>query len=484
MRLAALVHLDLEALVGRRRSARAGRRAAPLPLRRGPSARPRPPPAVRRPRGRRARARGRRRPRRPRRGRGTRPRRRRSRRPPPSGRPASPRPPARPPPRRPSRRRSPRPALHRVERHQRAQTGLQRPRRDDVHCREAASAACSAAMSTFGLFGSTTTSPSRRAVDGCDDRGRGRIHRLAPVDDDRAEALEEAPVPVAGRDGDGGADGRRLDEPELALRGLDVHVLHVHLLDDPDRGCERERPTRVVGVEMGLHGARRADDEQRVPEARRARARASPGRRPRPRRRSSCSSGSGTARGGLPRAGRARARPGSPAGARRERCPRSHARARAAPRRRRPRRPPPGAGEAGRASRRARSRRRRRSRRAPRPGRARRRLSARSASARATVRIVPSFGSRTAAYAASLAARRAAAIAAASTGDAAASDSAAPRTSCERITPEFPRAPMSAARVASRATSRGSLADERASDSTTARTVRVMFVPVSPSGTG
>ena len=52
-----------------------------------------------------------------------------------------------------------------------------------------------------------------------------------------------------------------------------------------------------------------------------------------------------------------------------------------------------------------------------------------------------------------------------------------PRASCERMTPEFPRAPIRIARPTSASASRSSA-------SATARTVIVMFVPVSPSGTG
>ena len=64
------------------------------------------------------------------------------------------------------------------------------------------------------------------------------------------------------------------------------------------------------------------------------------------------------------------------------------------------------------------------------------------------------------------------------------STSAAPRTICEKITPEFPRAPISAARVSSFATAARSAALDASSASTIARAVSVRFVPVSPSGTG
>ena len=52
------------------------------------------------------------------------------------------------------------------------------------------------------------------------------------------------------------------------------------------------------------------------------------------------------------------------------------------------------------------------------------------------------------------------------------------------MTPELPRAPISAARVSSRASTAWPVDVVESSWSTTARTVRVMFVPVSPSGTG
>ena len=113
------------------------------------------------------------------------------------------------------------------------------------------------------------------------------------------------------------------------------------------------------------------------------------------------------------------------------------------------------------------------------------RLSASSASSRTTESIVPSTGRRTALYAASDAPRSARAASFGSTPFAdSASTSAAPRTIWERITPELPRAPMSAARVTSCASAGRSAASEPPSASATARTVSVRFVPVSPSGTG
>ena len=76
------------------------------------------------------------------------------------------------------------------------------------------------------------------------------------------------------------------------------------------------------------------------------------------------------------------------------------------------------------------------------------------------------------------------AIAAASIGAASPSDSAAPRTICERMTPELPRADISAARVTACANSGRPAVSAASSASTIPRAVSVRFVPVSPSGTG
>ena len=112
------------------------------------------------------------------------------------------------------------------------------------------------------------------------------------------------------------------------------------------------------------------------------------------------------------------------------------------------------------------------------------RVSASSASSRITVSIVPSTGLRTARYASSLPERSARAILGASNGPGRPSSSAAPRTIWERITPEFPRALISAARVASWASAARSSAVEVSSASSIPWTVSARFVPVSPSGTG
>ena len=112
--------------------------------------------------------------------------------------------------------------------------------------------------------------------------------------------------------------------------------------------------------------------------------------------------------------------------------------------------------------------------------------SARSAIARIAVSIVPSTGWRTAPYAASDAPRNARATAGAVITPASAlSDSAKPRIIWERITPLLPRAPISAALLAARAIAAG---DEpsgtSASPSARRPAVSARLLPVSPSGTG
>ena len=115
---------------------------------------------------------------------------------------------------------------------------------------------------------------------------------------------------------------------------------------------------------------------------------------------------------------------------------------------------------------------------------------------RATVRIVPSAGSRTDAYARSAAFASAAPISVASISwpGRETSSSAAPRISCERITPELPRAPSSAARATDCTTSSRPISSivrvcpfvpsRRSSSASTARRVKAMLSPVSPSATG
>ncbi len=59
-----------------------------------------------------------------------------------------------------------------------------------------------------------------------------------------------------------------------------------------------------------------------------------------------------------------------------------------------------------------------------------------------------------------------------------------PRTICERMTPELPRAPISEPLVTAAATALSSVPPVCSSSSRMARTVRNRLVPVSPSGTG
>ena len=102
-----------------------------------------------------------------------------------------------------------------------------------------------------------------------------------------------------------------------------------------------------------------------------------------------------------------------------------------------------------------------------------------------TESIVPSTGRRTARYAASEAPRSARAVSAGSIPFVdSARTSATPRTIWERITPELPRAPISAARATACASAGRSAGSAEATASATARTVSVRLVPVSPSGTG
>ena len=108
--------------------------------------------------------------------------------------------------------------------------------------------------------------------------------------------------------------------------------------------------------------------------------------------------------------------------------------------------------------------------------------SAASAAQRTTVRIVPSTGRITAWYAASAAVRSAVVTSAAATCSTSRNVSARPRRIWLRITPELPRAPISDPWAIAWQTSGIAWADP--SSCTTDSRVRVMFVPVSPSGTG
>ena len=114
-------------------------------------------------------------------------------------------------------------------------------------------------------------------------------------------------------------------------------------------------------------------------------------------------------------------------------------------------------------------------------------MAAPAAAAAATVRIVPSTGRTTARRASSeawpMASTRTSGPTPAS--PAAAMRSLIPRRSCERITPEFPRAPISEPwPMALHTAARPAPASTPSSSLTTASRVSAMLVPVSPSGTG
>ena len=104
---------------------------------------------------------------------------------------------------------------------------------------------------------------------------------------------------------------------------------------------------------------------------------------------------------------------------------------------------------------------------------------------RNTVRMVPSTGLRTAWNATSTACAKAASMLAASTVSYPALPSHRPRKICEVMTPELPRAPMSAPVViALRISAPSAPMGSCARFSTTVCNVSDMLVPVSPSGTG
>src|SRR3984957_15632109 len=107
------------------------------------------------------------------------------------------------------------------------------------------------------------------------------------------------------------------------------------------------------------------------------------------------------------------------------------------------------------------------------------------AASRTTVRMVPSVGFMTARYATAEASVIARATPLASRWARWADPCAKPRRICERMTPLFPRAPMSepCAAAASTESAASGIGASRAS-STAERSVRYMFEPVSPSGTG
>ena len=112
--------------------------------------------------------------------------------------------------------------------------------------------------------------------------------------------------------------------------------------------------------------------------------------------------------------------------------------------------------------------------------------SALSLMARATVRMVPSFGFITALYAVSVARTKAAAIWGISTVffSAAANSRVNPRNNCERMTPELPRAPRREPEAIALHSTFISSVSSAATSLAADIIVMVMLVPVSPSGTG
>ena len=112
-----------------------------------------------------------------------------------------------------------------------------------------------------------------------------------------------------------------------------------------------------------------------------------------------------------------------------------------------------------------------------------------AAASAATVSIVPSTGRMTPARAAALPSASATAASCAPTTRQGANVPEMPRRIWQRMTPELPRAPMSdplaMARQAAPMASPSAAERSRPSSAlTTLSTVRAMFVPVSPSGTG
>ena len=132
------------------------------------------------------------------------------------------------------------------------------------------SAACSAAMITFLLFGSTTTSgapaasiaSTRSAVDG---------FIVSPPSTTCAPALSNSarlPAPEATATTAARLLARRdgVQQALLALMRLLVHVRDLDAADRAARDAERQRATGVVGVHVHLQRRAVADDEQRVAE--------------------------------------------------------------------------------------------------------------------------------------------------------------------------------------------------------------------------
>ena len=169
--------------------------------------------------------------------------------------------------------------------------------------------------------------------------GRPRRSRAAPSSRRdggcrRPATTATTPAPVSR------ASGTASSSRSLALLRLLVHVRDLDAFDRADRGPERERLAGLVGVDVDLERARIADHEQRVAELLELGSSNSASRSP-PRRRRPCSTGTATAPGG-PHRCRPRARPRRPAAAaRRTRGRERRERSRASLRRPRRRRRPP-----------------------------------------------------------------------------------------------------------------------------------------------
>ena len=131
------------------------------------------------------------------------------------------------------------------------------------------SAACSALMITFALFGSTIDLGRRRSLDRGEDVGRRRVHRPAAVDDARAEALEEprgCPRRRRPRQRRSSPVARSCSRSSRCGRSGRACSRSRRRRSSPRGDPERERASRVVGVDVHLERARVADDEQRVAE--------------------------------------------------------------------------------------------------------------------------------------------------------------------------------------------------------------------------
>ena len=135
---------------------------------------------------------------------------------------------------------------------------------------DACPAACSALRMTLELFGRTSTARRRARLDRAQDVGRGRVHRLPPVDDAarRSNAsnssLFPAPSDTATRPVcRSPAASVAASRASRSLRLL-VHVGDLGLEDLAEPRSERDRGLVVVGVHVHLERGGVADDEERV----------------------------------------------------------------------------------------------------------------------------------------------------------------------------------------------------------------------------